>query len=220
MTTQSNAETGALRVHARSSSGEIEALVRFAHEVLPALPASYVERRMREFPIVWTASRGADLVAFQLVDVHVTSGVRLVHVGPLFSKEGAWVAIFEAMLHTELSREQPFCLGVEVESKETERKLRRLLPTTTRPGPSGYVPVDERVLARWFAKSFERIEGLDEDSLTVRVSNPMYPNAAAETRSIVLVPCIEEEDREVIRLELARSVASFQRHRGRSPRVA
>lgn len=203
---QSPADFGALRVHARSTSSDTTALMRFARDVLPSLPVHDLEPRLGSFPIVWTASRGSELAAFQLVDVSVTSGVRLVHLGPLFSRDGAWVSLFEAILNAELARDHAFCVGVEMASEEGERKLRRLLPTMTRPGPSGHVPVDERVLARWFAKSFASIGGLDDDTLRTGGRN-----------QLLLIPCIEDDDRAALRAELARGLTWVRRERARLP---
>ena len=204
-----------------TTAGERALLVGLARDTSSGLDPRYVTRRFGRYPLLATAWSGGDLLAFQLFDERRADGVRLTYIGPVFSRQGAYIDLFAATLRTQLASGEPFCIGMELESADAERALRRLLPTTAYPTTAGgSAPLGVATLARAFATAFDHITGLDEAHLRTEMKEPICPDGAPGHYQMMLVPCAGlYERRRAIWNELDAGIVSLDAHRARGRRT-
>lgn len=194
----------------------------WARETTLGLDPAYVEARFDRYPLVATAWRDDELRAFLLFDEHESGGLKLTYLGPVFSRGGACVELFAAILGARLTLGSDFCVGMEFESDAAESTLRRLLPTTAFPtSPHGYVPLGVAKLAHAFATAFPHIEGLDDTRLQTRIRHPMILGTRRTHYQMMLVPCVgQHARRRLILQELEAGLASLRAYQKQTRALA
>ncbi len=178
----------------------------------------YVERRLSRYPSVAIARDLHGVAAFELLDVR-RRGMSLVYLGPLFSRRGAYVALFADCLRRFLDSGEPFCIGMEIENALVRDVLALLLPTCAHPRRGEPPSEIGRALSRIFAAEFPHVKGLDELTMTTAIDEWSSGRSASLGRyQLALVPCIGDSGaRERLRAELERgleSIGARRKHEG------
>ncbi len=164
----------------------------------------YVARRLRTYDRVWIARRG-EAVEGVLLTQHFSCGdADHTYLGPMFSRGGALVRLFEAVVHDRIG-----CgvmhLAAEIEHKRVLATLRSLVPGFTQPRPQSPPSAAARRTAAVFAAVLGHIDDLDPATLSTRPCEPLVPGRA----QLVVVSCGgSEHERARLLSELRAGVAN------------
>ncbi len=175
----------------------------------PSFDRTDLERRLALYPSVAIVRDHLGLAAFALLDVR-RRGIELVYLGPLFSRRGAYVALFAGCIERWLDSGEPFCMGVEIENPLVRDVLSvLLLPTSAYPRPGDPASEVVRALARIFGAEFPHLAGLDDRTMTTAADGARRRGFASGRSQLALVPCTSPAARQALRAELARGVESL-----------
>jgi hypothetical protein len=152
------------------------ALAAFAEGKLPGA-GEYVASRLGAYDAVIVAANDDRIAAFELLQDFDVEGARFVYLGPLFSRRGAYLALFTWYVRRLAAErpDRPLYLAAEVQSPEVLLTLHTLFPHSAFPRiADGGVPPDARGAAEALAERLDHIGALDPATLATRSGETLY----------------------------------------------
>ena len=156
------------------------------------------------------------LVAAMLVDRVPTAHGTLVYLGPAFSRGGAYVRLFGALVTRALATEGAFAFAMEVENASVAHTLAEILPGQSYPRACE-TPAPVTACAAAMLACVDHVHDFDARSMTSAIDCPMRRGAFPARYRVFFVPCDGTlPERETLARDLGRGLA---RHAARVARV-
>ncbi|MEW6688776.1 MAG: hypothetical protein AB1452_06745 [Pseudomonadota bacterium] len=211
-------------------------MVALATLVCPGSDA-YLMPRLRSYAYAITADDERGLAAFELLDEFGTDAERFVYLGPLFSRDGACVALISGFVQALLDAPRCFHLLSEVQNPEAALLFKALFPTTSYPAfGRRAVPAWVQEIAARFARELRHIQNLDTGRLATSCTTTLFrrrPGCEAvqhwmESRGVFLdrgdsqvfvVSCASPETRSRLAADVRRSRQRFRHWKQWRPRM-
>ncbi|MGC4093781.1 MAG: hypothetical protein QM756_38940 [Polyangiaceae bacterium] len=154
-----------------------------------AAGAGYFTSRLSRYRTLHTGRAGADFTCAMLTDSAARRGVAVHYVGPVFSARRSYLNLFVHWV-TELTlASAPFCVVAEVETRRVERDMASLLPAWIYPRPAVTTPSELYALAQALPALFEHVHGVDRETLTSQVVEPLTPSPGRTRYQMLMLPC-------------------------------